>query len=92
MGWNAEARLVSGEMTSYNRRTGKIKVRYTPDTMGEIYEYFPSMNELWISAGIFSIGFLVFTLPVASHLLARAATREAYRDDELRRERRVDRP
>ena len=36
----------------------------TPDTLGEIYEYFPSNNELWISAGIFSIGFLLFTLMV----------------------------
>jgi molybdopterin-containing oxidoreductase family membrane subunit len=36
----------------------------TPDTLGEIYEYFPSANELWISAGIFAVGFLVFTLMV----------------------------
>jgi molybdopterin-containing oxidoreductase family membrane subunit len=36
----------------------------TPDTMGEIYEYFPSRNELWIAAGIFSFGFLLFTLMV----------------------------
>ena len=36
----------------------------TPDTLGEVYEYFPSHNELLISAGIFSVGFLVFTLMV----------------------------
>jgi len=36
----------------------------TPDTLGEIYEYFPSTSEIWISAAIFSIGFLVFTLMV----------------------------
>jgi len=36
----------------------------TPDTLGEIYEYFPSRNELWIAAGIFSFGFLLFTLMV----------------------------
>jgi molybdopterin-containing oxidoreductase family membrane subunit len=36
----------------------------TPDTLGEIYEYFPSNSELWIAAGIFSIGFLLFTLMV----------------------------
>lgn len=36
----------------------------TPDTLGEIYEYFPSNTELWVAAGIFSIGFLVFTLMV----------------------------
>jgi molybdopterin-containing oxidoreductase family membrane subunit len=36
----------------------------TPDTLGEIYEYFPSHTELWVAAGVFSIGFLVFTLLV----------------------------
>jgi len=36
----------------------------TPDTLGEIYEYFPSNSELWIAAGIFSVGFLLFTLMV----------------------------
>lgn len=36
----------------------------TPDTLGEIYEYFPSQVELWVAAGIFSVGFLVFTLMV----------------------------
>jgi Ni/Fe-hydrogenase subunit HybB-like protein len=36
----------------------------TPDTLGEIYEYSPSRTELWIAAGIFSVGFLLFTLMV----------------------------
>ncbi|GAB4137086.1 MAG: polysulfide reductase NrfD [Planctomycetota bacterium] len=36
----------------------------TPDTLGEIYEYFPSNTELWVAAGVFSTGFLVFTLMV----------------------------
>ena len=36
----------------------------TPDTLGEIYEYFPSRVEFEVSAGIFSVGFLVFTLMV----------------------------
>jgi molybdopterin-containing oxidoreductase family membrane subunit len=36
----------------------------TPDTLGEIYEYAPSMVEWWIAAGIFSVGFLLFTLMV----------------------------
>ena len=36
----------------------------TPDTLGEIYEYFPSTNEVLVSMGIFSVGFLVFTLMV----------------------------
>jgi molybdopterin-containing oxidoreductase family membrane subunit len=36
----------------------------TPDTLGEIYEYFPSSSEIRISIGIFSVGFLLFTLMV----------------------------
>jgi molybdopterin-containing oxidoreductase family membrane subunit len=34
----------------------------TPDTLGEIYEYAPTMVEVRIGAAIFSIGFLVFTI------------------------------
>jgi Ni/Fe-hydrogenase subunit HybB-like protein len=41
---------------------GLIIPGMTPDPLGEIYEYFPSRGELWVSAGIFSIGFLLFTL------------------------------
>jgi len=36
----------------------------TPDTLGEIYEYRPTGTEWSIAAGIFGIGFLVFTLLV----------------------------
>ena len=36
----------------------------TPDTLGEIYEYFPTANELLISAGIMATGSLVFTMLV----------------------------
>jgi molybdopterin-containing oxidoreductase family membrane subunit len=36
----------------------------TPDTLGEIYEYFPSTTEFLIAAGVFAVGFLVFTLMV----------------------------
>ncbi|HEX6851280.1 MAG TPA: NrfD/PsrC family molybdoenzyme membrane anchor subunit [Candidatus Polarisedimenticolaceae bacterium] len=36
----------------------------TPDTLGEIYEYRPTLNEWCIAAGIFGIGFLVFTILV----------------------------
>jgi molybdopterin-containing oxidoreductase family membrane subunit len=36
----------------------------TPDTLGEIYEYFPSRNEIWIAGGIFAVGFLLFTCMV----------------------------
>jgi molybdopterin-containing oxidoreductase family membrane subunit len=34
----------------------------TPSTLGEIYDYTPTMTEIRIGAGIFSFGFLVFTL------------------------------
>jgi molybdopterin-containing oxidoreductase family membrane subunit len=36
----------------------------TPDTLGEIYEYAPSHTELWVALGVFSVGFLLFTLLV----------------------------
>jgi Ni/Fe-hydrogenase subunit HybB-like protein len=36
----------------------------TPDTLGEIYEYFPTFNELMVSAGILATGSLVFTMLV----------------------------
>jgi Ni/Fe-hydrogenase subunit HybB-like protein len=35
---------------------------FTPDTLGEIYEYTPTLHELRIGAAIFSIGFLIFTI------------------------------
>jgi molybdopterin-containing oxidoreductase family membrane subunit len=35
---------------------------YTPDTLGQIYTYTPSATELQVAAGIFGIGFLLFTL------------------------------
>ncbi|MBS1153361.1 MAG: Polysulfide reductase NrfD [Myxococcaceae bacterium] len=34
----------------------------TPDMLGEIYEYTPTLTELRVGAAIFSIGFLIFTL------------------------------
>jgi len=43
---------------------GLIIPGLTPDTLGEIYEYFPSHTELWVSGAIFSVGFLLFTLMV----------------------------
>ncbi len=43
---------------------GLIVPGLTPDTLGEIYEYFPARTEIWVSAGIFSFGFLLFTLMV----------------------------
>jgi molybdopterin-containing oxidoreductase family membrane subunit len=41
---------------------GLIIPGLTPDTLGEIYEYYPTITELRIAAGIFAVGFLVFTL------------------------------
>lgn len=37
---------------------------YTPDTLGQVYHYVPSTNELRIAVGIFGVGFLLFTLMV----------------------------
>lgn len=34
----------------------------TPDMLGEIYEYTPTLGELRVGAAIFSVGFLIFTL------------------------------
>lgn len=33
-----------------------------PDTLGEFYEYIPTITELRVGAGIFSIGFMTFTV------------------------------
>jgi Ni/Fe-hydrogenase subunit HybB-like protein len=41
---------------------GLIIPGLTPDTLGEIYEYYPSINELRVAAAVFALGFLVFTL------------------------------
>jgi molybdopterin-containing oxidoreductase family membrane subunit len=41
---------------------GLVMPAFIPDTLGEVYEYTPTLHELRIGAAIFSIGFLVFTL------------------------------
>ncbi|MBI4912907.1 MAG: polysulfide reductase NrfD [Acidobacteria bacterium] len=41
---------------------GLIIPGLTPDVLGEIYEYRPSVTEAFVAAGIFATGFLVFTL------------------------------
>jgi molybdopterin-containing oxidoreductase family membrane subunit len=43
---------------------GLIIPGMTPDTLGQIYEYRPTLLEWAIAAGIFGIGFLVFTVLV----------------------------
>jgi molybdopterin-containing oxidoreductase family membrane subunit len=40
---------------------GLIIPGFTPSTLGQIYEYEPSATEWGVAAGIFGIGFLVFT-------------------------------
>ena len=41
---------------------GLIIPGLTPDALGEMYSYSPSWTELFVAAGVFSIGFLAFTL------------------------------
>jgi molybdopterin-containing oxidoreductase family membrane subunit len=43
---------------------GLIIPGMTPDTLGEIYEYRPSATEWGVAAGVFGVGFLVFTVLV----------------------------
>ena len=50
--------------TYIEKGIGLLIPGFTPDTLGEIREYTPSMTELQIAAGIFSVGFLLFTLMV----------------------------
>jgi molybdopterin-containing oxidoreductase family membrane subunit len=50
--------------TYIEKGIGLLIPGFTPDTLGEIAEYRPSMTELQIAAGIFSVGFLLFTLMV----------------------------
>ncbi|MEW6754066.1 MAG: sulfate reduction electron transfer complex DsrMKJOP subunit DsrP [Candidatus Latescibacterota bacterium] len=41
---------------------GLIIPGFTPDPVGEIYEYYPTLAELRVAAGVFALGFLAFTL------------------------------
>ena len=41
---------------------GLIIPGLTPDTLGEIYEYYPTITELRVAAGIFATGFLLYTV------------------------------
>ena len=59
---------------------GLIIPGLTPDTLGEIYEYYPSTTELRVAAGVFAIGFLVFTL------MLKVAVPIALNEFQLRRE------
>ncbi len=62
---------------------GLIIPGLTPDALGEIYEYYPTMTELRVAAGIFALGFLLFTLmlkvavPISlGEFVGRSRTRE----------------
>jgi Ni/Fe-hydrogenase subunit HybB-like protein len=41
---------------------GLIIPGLTPDALGEIYEYYPTLTEVRVAAAVFALGFLVFTL------------------------------
>jgi molybdopterin-containing oxidoreductase family membrane subunit len=43
---------------------GLVLPGMTPDTLGEIYGYTPTPNEWMVATGVFSVGFLVFTVLV----------------------------
>jgi Ni/Fe-hydrogenase subunit HybB-like protein len=50
--------------TYIEKGIGLLVPGFTPDTLGQINEYTPSMSELQIAAGVFAIGFLIFTVMV----------------------------
>ena len=59
--------LNTGCLTTYagvyiEKGMGLIVPGLTPDALGEIYEYYPTITELRVAAGIFAVGFLLFTL------------------------------
>jgi Ni/Fe-hydrogenase subunit HybB-like protein len=41
---------------------GLIIPGFTPSTLGEIYVYTPTMTEVRVAAGVFALGFLLFTM------------------------------
>ncbi|RLD25298.1 MAG: polysulfide reductase, partial [Bacteroidetes bacterium] len=41
---------------------GLIIPGFTPDSLGYIYEYFPSWTEIFVTIGVFSTGFLLYTI------------------------------
>jgi Ni/Fe-hydrogenase subunit HybB-like protein len=50
--------------TYIEKGMGLLIPGFTPDTLGEIYDYTPSVNEMLIAAGVFSLGFLLYTVSV----------------------------
>jgi molybdopterin-containing oxidoreductase family membrane subunit len=68
---------------------GLIIPGLTPDPLGEIYEYHPTLTELRVAAGIFALGFLIFTLmlkvavPISLGEFGRESLRETADDPAL---------
>jgi hypothetical protein len=56
---------------------GLIIPGLTPDTLGEIYEYTPSLIELRVAAGIFASGFLITLGELQDQVVALAAPAHA---------------
>lgn len=48
--------------TYVEKGIGLLIPGFTPDSLGEIVEYTPSLSELQIAAGVFSLGFLIYTV------------------------------
>jgi molybdopterin-containing oxidoreductase family membrane subunit len=48
--------------TYIEKGMGLLIPGFTPDALGEIRDYTPSMSELMIAAGVFSVGFLLYTV------------------------------
>ncbi|MCK5426155.1 MAG: polysulfide reductase NrfD [Thermodesulfovibrionia bacterium] len=40
---------------------GLVFPGFIPDTLGEIYDYFPNALEFWVTIGIWAVGMLIFT-------------------------------
>jgi Ni/Fe-hydrogenase subunit HybB-like protein len=59
---------------------------FTPDTLGQIYIYRPSLAELKISVAIFAIGFLIFTLMTK---IAIAIIFEGFSIESLKKKKRI---
>lgn len=70
---------------------GLVVPAFIPTPIGEIYEYVPSMTEVLVSVGIWSIGLLLFTLlakaalPVQCAFLRRQREREQLNWDGIER-------
>lgn len=65
--WRSWITLNLGCLATYagcyiDKGMGLIIPGLTPDALGEIYEYYPTLTELRVAAGVFALGFLVFTL------------------------------